>query len=90
MKREKTNRWKTRILWASSKIWKTSEYFDKDLGQVVLSDQKKEREKKKETKKKQQQNLTFLSELHERKKDTESKIKNQLEINEREVTNEID
>ena len=27
---------------------------------------------KKETKKKQQQNLTFLSELQERKKDTES------------------
>ena len=36
---------------------------------------------------KQQQNLTFLSELRERKKDTESNNKNQLEINEREVTN---
>ena len=87
MKREKkTNRWKTRILSASSKIWKKSKYFDKDLHQVVLSAQKKERGKK-ETKKKQQQNLTFLSELHERKKDTESNNKNQLEINKREVTN---
>ena len=47
---------------------------------------KKERGKK-ETKKKQQQNLTFLSELQERKKDTESNNKNQLEIDEREVTN---
>ena len=51
--------------------------------------QKKERGKK-ETKKKQQQNLTFLSELHERKKHTESNNKNQLEINEREVTNYIE
>ena len=42
---------------------------------------------KKETKKKQQQSLTFLSELHERKKDTESNNKNQLEITEIEVTN---
>ena len=33
---------------------------------------KKKERGKKETKKKQQQNLTFLSELHERKKDTES------------------
>ena len=46
--------------------------------------------KKKKTKKKQQQNLTFISELHERKKDTYSDNKNQLEINEREVTNYIE
>ena len=50
------------------------------------SKNKKEEKEKKETKKKQQQNLTFLSELYERKKDTESNNKNQLEINAREVT----
>jgi len=38
-------------------------------------------------KKKEQQNLTFLCELYERRKDTESKNTNQPEINEREVTN---
>ena len=69
---------KTRILSASSKIWKTSKYFDKDLRQVVLSAQKikKVEKEKKETKKKQQQNLTFLGELYEKKKDTESNKKN--------------
>ena len=85
----KSNRWKTRILSASSKIWKKSKYFDKDLHQVVLSannKNKKEEKEKKETKRKQQQNLTFLRELYEREKDTESNNKNQLEINEREVT----
>ena len=65
---------KTKILSASSKIWKTSKHFDKDLRQVVLSAQKKKEEK--ETKKKQQLNLTFLSELCERNKDTESNNKN--------------
>ena len=52
MKREKSNRRKTRILSASSKIWKTSKYFDNDLRQVVLSAQKnkkEEKEKKEET-----------------------------------------
>ena len=47
----------------------------------------KNKREEKETKKKQQHNLTFLSELYDRKKDTESNNKNQLEINEREVTN---
>ena len=32
--------WKTRILSASGKIWKTSKFFDKDLRQVVLSAKK--------------------------------------------------
>ena len=45
------------------------------------------KKEEKKTKKKQQQNLTFLSELHERKKDTESNNKKQLEITEIEVTN---
>ena len=41
MKRKKKSyRSKTRILSASSKIWKTSKYFDKDLRQVVLSAKK--------------------------------------------------
>ena len=48
---------------------------------------KKEEKEKREKKKKQHQNLTFLSEQYERKKDTESNNKNQLEINDREVTN---
>ena len=65
---------------------KYSKYFDKNLRQVALSAQKNKKEEK-ETKKKQQQNLTFLSELYERKKDTKSNNKNQLEINEWEVTN---
>ena len=70
MKTEKPNRWKTRILSASSKIWKwkSSKYFDKDLRQAVLSAKKNKKEEK--NKEKQQQNLTFLSELYERRKDT--------------------
>ena len=62
---------KTRILSASSKLWKTSKYFNTDLRLVVLGAQKnirKRKKKKEETKKKQQQSLTFLSELYERKK----------------------
>ena len=47
MKREKSNRWKTRILSVSSKIWKTSKYFDKDIRQVVLSAKKIRKRKKK-------------------------------------------
>ena len=39
---------------------------------VLKKKNKKEEKEKKETKKKQQQNLTFLSELYERKKDSES------------------
>ena len=86
MKRQESNKWKTRILSASSKIWKTSKYFEKDLRQVVLSAQKKIRNRKK----KHQHNLTFSSELYERKKDTESKNKTQLEINEWKVANYIE
>ena len=47
--KKENNKWKEknqigekwRILSASSKIWKTSKYFDKDLRQVVLSAKKK-------------------------------------------------
>ena len=42
---------------------------------------KKIRKRKKKQRRNKQQNLTFLSELYERKKDTESNNKNQLEIN---------
>ena len=45
---------------------KNKQIFQQGTPQVVLSAQKKEQRKK------QQQNLTFLSELHERKKDTDS------------------
>ena len=61
MKRQKSNRWKMRILSASSKIWKTSKYFDKDLCQVVLSAQKIRRRKKE--KKRNQEETTIKSNL---------------------------
>ena len=68
---------------------KTSKYFDKDLHQVVLSAKKnkKEKKEKKETKKKQTTKSNLLKWAVREKKDTESNNENQLEINEREVTN---